>query len=431
MFALSGLAIFGMALGLFVVLVLLSGVRYIPNDRVGVVEKRWSLKGSVEERLHRARRRGGLPAGRAARRSALPPAAPVPRPQDCRWSRSRRARSATCSRATVRPLPPTQTLAPQRQRAATSRTCAQFLAQRRPARPAAQDPARRHLRDQPRAVPRHHRGQAVLPRRSSREEDGVFRQMAQTIAERGGFAPVVIKGADDMIGVVTVHDGPSLRAGRDHRAGRRRRSRGRRAPTTTTSRTPRRSSRPAARVAVSSRCSCEGTYYINRLFATVEMIPKTVVEVGNVGVVVSYTGATARDLSGAEYKHGELVDKGERGVWSEPLLPGKYAFNTYAGKVIMVPTTNFILKWTKGEIGVAPLRREPLRGLADHEGRVRAVAAALGGRAHRLPQGAARRSALRRREAPRRADARPDGRGVLQEHRPDAHAHPAHPGAQR
>ena len=48
MFALSGLAIFGMALGLFVVLVLLSGVRYIPNDRVGVIEKRWSLAGSVK-----------------------------------------------------------------------------------------------------------------------------------------------------------------------------------------------------------------------------------------------------------------------------------------------------------------------------------------------------------------------------------------------
>ncbi len=38
-------------------------------------------------------------------------------------------------------------------------------------------------------------------------------------------------------------------------------------------------------------------------------------------------------------------------MWSRPLLPGKYAFNTYAGKVIMVPTTNFILKWTRGEVG--------------------------------------------------------------------------------
>ena len=48
MIALSGLALFGVALGLLVVLVLLSGVRYIPNDRVGVIEKRWSMKGSVK-----------------------------------------------------------------------------------------------------------------------------------------------------------------------------------------------------------------------------------------------------------------------------------------------------------------------------------------------------------------------------------------------
>jgi len=95
----------------------------------------------------------------------------------------------------------------------------------------------------------------------------------------------------------------------------------------------------------------EGTYYINRLFATEELVPKTVVEVGNVGVVVSYTGDAGRDLSGKEYKHGELVAVGQRGVWCEPLLPGKYAFNTDAGKVIMVPTTNFILKWNRTETG--------------------------------------------------------------------------------
>jgi uncharacterized membrane protein YqiK len=38
-------------------------------------------------------------------------------------------------------------------------------------------------------------------------------------------------------------------------------------------------------------------------------------------------------------------------VWNEPLLPGKYAFNTYAGKVVLVPTTNIILKWTRSETG--------------------------------------------------------------------------------
>jgi uncharacterized membrane protein YqiK len=70
-----------------------------------------------------------------------------------------------------------------------------------------------------------------------------------------------------------------------------------------------------------------------------------------VGVVVSYTGETGSDLSGKEYRHGELVSKGNRGVWSEPLLPGKYAFNTYAGKVVSVPTTNIILKWIRTEAG--------------------------------------------------------------------------------
>ena len=34
---------------------------------------------------------------------------------------------------------------------------------------------------------------------------------------------------------------------------------------------------------------------------------------------------------------GELVTKGSRGVWQDPLLPGKYAFNTYAGKVEITP----------------------------------------------------------------------------------------------
>ena len=95
----------------------------------------------------------------------------------------------------------------------------------------------------------------------------------------------------------------------------------------------------------------EGTYYINRLFATVEMIPKTIIDVGMVGVVVSYTGGTGADLSGTDYRHGELVERGKRGVWSEPLLPGKYAFNTYAGKVVSVPTTNIILKWIRTEVG--------------------------------------------------------------------------------
>jgi hypothetical protein len=33
---------------LLLALIVLSGVRYIPNDRVGIVEKGWSLRGSVK-----------------------------------------------------------------------------------------------------------------------------------------------------------------------------------------------------------------------------------------------------------------------------------------------------------------------------------------------------------------------------------------------
>jgi uncharacterized membrane protein YqiK len=184
----------------------------------------------------------------------------------------------------------------------------------------------------------------------NRDETAVIQGMATSIGERKGFQPVVIKDTDDLVGIVTVHDGPSLGQGEiiakvvgDDPA---------------QADTYHNKFQDADRFLAAGghrgrqlQVLVEGTYYINRLFATVEMIQKTIIEVGNVGVVVSYTGETGADLSGIEYRHGELVSKGNRGVWSEPLLPGKYAFNTYAGKVSTVPTTNIILKWIKNEVG--------------------------------------------------------------------------------
>lgn len=184
----------------------------------------------------------------------------------------------------------------------------------------------------------------------SRDEAVVIQNMATSIGERKGFTPVIIKDTDDLVGIVTVHDGPSLRQSEiiappvgDN-------------PVDTETyhnkfQDPDRFLAAGGFRGRQLQVLVEGTYYINRLFATVEMIEKTVIEVGNVGVVVSYTGETGADLSGVEYRHGELVVTGQRGVWSEPLLPGKYAFNTYAGKVAAVPTTNFILKWIRNEIG--------------------------------------------------------------------------------
>ena len=92
----------------------------------------------------------------------------------------------------------------------------------------------------------------------------------------------------------------------------------------------------------------DGTYFLNRWFCTVELIPKQVVPIGFVGVVVSYYGKKGNDTSGKEFRHGERVQEGEKGVWETALGPGKYAFNTASGQIVLVPTTNFVLHWITG-----------------------------------------------------------------------------------
>lgn len=181
-------------------------------------------------------------------------------------------------------------------------------------------------------------------------ESELLQQMAMLISSRGGFEPVVIKDAEDTLGVVTVHDGPALATGEII------------APAVgnepASEATFHNNFQDPEKFLAAGGCRgrqlqvlVEGSYYINRLFATIERIEKTTIEVGHVGVVVSYNGTSGTDTSGSDYRHGELVDRGSRGVWSEPLLPGKYAFNTYAGKVLVVPTTNFILKWERASAG--------------------------------------------------------------------------------
>jgi len=46
-----------------------------------------------------------------------------------------------------------------------------------------------------------------------------------------------------------------------------------------------------------------------------------------------------------EFKHGNIIAKGFKGVWNEPLGPGKYPINPYIMKVELVPTTNLVLNW--------------------------------------------------------------------------------------
>jgi uncharacterized membrane protein YqiK len=177
----------------------------------------------------------------------------------------------------------------------------------------------------------------------------------------GGFSPVVIgqpvKALNplhpeepmtvDSIGIVTVHDGPSLAPGEII------------APAVGSDvgdmhyhnnfQDPQRFLDGGGRRGRQYQPLTDGTYFLNRWFATVEQIPKTVVPIGYVGVVVSYYGQAGDDLSGIAFRHGERVAEGRRGVWERPFGPGKYAFNTYAGNIVLVPTTNFVLHWVTGK----------------------------------------------------------------------------------
>lgn len=92
-----------------------------------------------------------------------------------------------------------------------------------------------------------------------------------------------------------------------------------------------------------------GRYFINPRFATVEMVDMTDVPIAHVGVVISYVGKEGKDVSGDAFKHGNLVSRGEKGVWLEPLDPGKYPINPYTQKVTNVPTANVVLNWATGK----------------------------------------------------------------------------------
>ncbi|HMB24290.1 MAG TPA: hypothetical protein VKP08_15710, partial [Anaerolineales bacterium] len=341
------LVVLGIGAAIVLILIFLSGIRWIPNTRIGIVEKRFSGRGSLksgfialngEAGFQPKVLRGGLhylmPIQYVVHTAPL-----VTIPQ---------GKIGYIFARDGKMLEPTQTLASNME-ASDFQDVEGFLK-----RGGQRGPQRRVLREGTYAI---NLVQFVvltdgrvysLP--LSREDMDVIQKMATVIAERGGFFPVIIKDTDDKIGIATVHDGPSLAQGeiiapvvgddsKDEETYHNK------------FQDPDKFLKAGGFRGRQLQVLVEGTYYVNRLFATVEMIQKTVIEVGNVGVVVSYTGETGVDLSGVDYRHGELVTRGKRGVWEEALLPGKYAFNTYAGKVVSVPTTNFILKWISSQTG--------------------------------------------------------------------------------
>ncbi|OEZ99920.1 SPFH domain / band 7 family protein [Duganella sp. HH101] len=328
------------------VLIKLSGaVKYIPNDRVGVIEKLWSSSGSVQNGLLALNGEAGLQP--ELRRGGFHFFAPFQYRVHIHSMVS--VTQGTIAYVFARDgldLPAGQTLA-DNSRIVDFRNVRDFLrdgGQKGPQRMVLREGT--HIINPALFV--------VMTEETTYSmsldalEKAYYQQMRGVLDERGGFKPVVIKEVtgshdSDQLAVVTVQDGPGLLTGEllapdvgdSHNAFQE----------------PEKFLAAGGRRGRQERVLVEGTYFINRLFATVEFIKKTIIPVGFVGVVVSYTGRTGADLSGNDYSHGELVETGCRGVWRDALMPGKYAFNTYAGKIELVPTTNFVLMWKSGESG--------------------------------------------------------------------------------
>ncbi len=355
--------------GLFLLVIGGLGIRYIPNDRVGIVEKLWSHAGSVKE--------GHIIAidGEAGFQANLLRGGI--HPFIWRWQyRIHKVPLVTIPQGKVGyvyardggPLQPSQTLA----RVVDSNNFQDAL--RFLGKVGNSDRKGYGQRGRQREILREGVYAINLALFVVITEDVVFHLNTQGRAELerllgwqkelrevNGFSPVVIgelmSAPDplmpsrqivvDSIGIVTVHDGPSLApgeiiapsVGNDANDGNYHNN----------------FQDPEAFLAAGGRRGrqyvplTDGTYFINRWFATLEIIPKTVVPIGYVGVVVSYCGPVGKDVSGDTFRHGDRVARGERGVWDKPFGPGKYPFNTYAGQIIFVPTTNFVLHWVTGK----------------------------------------------------------------------------------
>ena len=351
--------------------------RWIPNDRIGVVEKWWSLAGSVTEGRIIAPAaeagyqadilRGGLHFGWWRWQYAIHTAPLVSIPE---------GKIGYVFARDGEPLPPSQTLARVVDcnnfqdargflglKAATDATASRIAGQKGRQRAILREgvyainPALFTVISENAVF-------ALKVVQTRAEQESLGRWLAELRAA-SGFGPVVVgKGTAvaaipdhdaavvateapaDSLAIVTVHDGPSLAPGEII------------APTVggdlADANYHNNYQDPEAFLLAGGRRGrqhmplTDGTYFVNRWFATVEMIPKTVVPIGSVGVVVSYIGRTGNDISGATFRHGERVAEGERGVWERALGPGKYAFNTYSGNVVLVPTTNFVLHWVTG-----------------------------------------------------------------------------------
>src|SRR5215471_8407075 len=188
-----------LGLGVLVVLFLIAGIRFIPNNKVGIVEMRISPRGSLDKGVIALKGEAGFQPGllRGGLHYLLPiqydvhivPLVTIPQ-----------GKIGYVYARDGQPLPASQVLGTNAT-ASDFQDVADFLQ-----KGGQRGPQRKILREGTYAI---NLAQflVITEERTyflplGREEDQTFRAMAQVIHERLGFAPVVIKGADDLVGIV-------------------------------------------------------------------------------------------------------------------------------------------------------------------------------------------------------------------------------------
>ena len=307
------------AAGVALVVLALGGVRIIREDESGLVIKQFGPP-LPPGRHHRARRRGGLSGAAAAAGLALRPVALAVQGREGAAGRgAARARSRWSSPPTARRSRPSACSAA-RSRATTSRT------RRRSCAAAASAGA----------------SSAFLTAGTYRINPALFEVVTRAQrASSTACAPSdlrVYQVPADAVGIVTVLDGRPIPAGDlagPVVAGHDSFQRGQAFIDAGGCR------------GLQEEVLLSGSWNLNPWFVQVELVPMTEIPIGYVGVVVSYVGSEHVDVSGDAFTHGDLVERGRKGVWVEPLLPGKHPLNTRVMKVELVPTTNIVLNWAQ------------------------------------------------------------------------------------
>ena len=100
-----------------------------------------------------------------------------------------------------------------------------------------------------------------------------------------------------------------------------------------------------------------GKYRINPMLFTHEIVDVTNVKKATVGVVKANVGDVP---SGVGDTFNALVEKGQRGIWRQPLLPQEYYLNTKAYEVTMISTAKWVISYT-GRDKAAEQREIPVR----------------------------------------------------------------------